>query len=147
MSFVDGLTPEWLIREHGCELHNRARNPRSDGNLGCSSEHHLNTIKRSSGAQNENRVDSIARTRSTKTLLSLLSLLSHFPKLDVAGRVPSPAPKSTLSGPDRSRAPCAEARRRASRHACENCQAGVQGRFRRTREMHPAQLTPDLLPV
>ncbi len=44
-------------------------------------EHRLNTIKRSHDAQNENWVDSIARTRSTKTLCSILSIESRIPKL------------------------------------------------------------------
>ena len=46
-------------------------------------EHCLNTVKRSPDAQNENWVNSIARKRSTKTLCSLLSIDSRFPKLDV----------------------------------------------------------------
>jgi hypothetical protein len=51
-------------------------------------EHRLNTVKRSPGAQNENWAISIARTRSTKTLCSMLSIDSRIPKLDVAGSTP-----------------------------------------------------------
>ena len=50
-------------------------------------EHHLNTIKRSPGAQNENWAFSIARTRSTKTPCVLLSIDRRIPKLDVGSNV------------------------------------------------------------
>jgi hypothetical protein len=51
-------------------------------------EHHLNTVKRSPDAQNENWLFSIARKRPTKTPCSLLSIDRRFPKLDVAGSTP-----------------------------------------------------------
>ncbi len=51
-------------------------------------EHHLNTGKLRPEVQNENCLNSIARKRSTKTLCSLLSFDSRFPKLDVAGSTP-----------------------------------------------------------
>jgi hypothetical protein len=52
------------------------------------SEHRLNTVKRSTEVQNENRLSCIARTRLTKTLCALLSIYSRFPKLNVAGSIP-----------------------------------------------------------
>jgi hypothetical protein len=51
-------------------------------------EHHLNTVKRSPDAQNENWLNSIARKRSTKTPCSLFAIDSPIPKLDVAGSNP-----------------------------------------------------------
>jgi hypothetical protein len=51
-------------------------------------EHYLNTTKRAPGAQNENSVIPIAKTRLTKTPCCLLSIESRLPKLDVAGSTP-----------------------------------------------------------
>jgi hypothetical protein len=51
-------------------------------------EHHLNTVKRSPDAQNENWLNSIARKRPTKTPCSLFAIDSPIPKLDVAGSTP-----------------------------------------------------------
>ena len=51
-------------------------------------EHHLNTVKQGAEVQNENWVNSIARKRPTKALCPLLSIESHFGKLDIAGSRP-----------------------------------------------------------
>jgi hypothetical protein len=56
--------------------------------VGQGREHRLNTIKRRAEVQNENRVNSIARKRPTRTPCSLLSIESRLPKLDVVGSNP-----------------------------------------------------------
>ena len=58
-------------------------------------EHRLNTIKLFAVIQNENSVSCIARTRSSRTLCSLLSIDRRLPKLDVVARLVARKPNPT----------------------------------------------------
>jgi hypothetical protein len=79
-------------REANCQSGNassqkrRKRGALPSAGLRDQREHHLNTIKRREKVQDENWINSIARQRPTKTLLSLFAIGSHFGKLSVTRR-------------------------------------------------------------